>query len=75
MILQSFLSHLTYTKIFLLQNFLNIIDVLAILPYFITFIITTIAVESSLKPQTATILRYFLFFSCNSVLNNKVNKI
>jgi len=39
------------------MNFLNIIDVLAILPYFITFIITTIAVESSLKPQTATILR------------------
>jgi len=43
--------------IFSSQSFLNIIDLLAILPYFITLVVATIETNTHLRPQTATILR------------------
>ncbi|XP_078492961.1 potassium voltage-gated channel subfamily A member 3-like isoform X1 [Ciona intestinalis] len=39
------------------KSFLNIVDASAILPYFITLIVTSIEIKTHLRPQTATILR------------------
>nr|XP_039252024.1 uncharacterized protein LOC120329455 isoform X1 [Styela clava] len=45
------------SKIKFCTNFLNIVDAVAIMPYFITLIVTSLHTDSNLRPQTATILR------------------